>query len=144
MGSKKSKERELAKLLFVSEGLTQKEIAIRCEVTEKTVSRWKEEDSWDKLRRSLLMVKEEQLTDLYSKLEDLNSHIRDTKGNIVDSRDVDAIAKLTSSIKQLEQDTNVGDVISVAKKIIHFIQEDDIEFAQKLTNYFDLFIKSEL
>lgn len=144
MGLRKTEQREYAKLLFISQGLTQKEIAERCEVTEKTVSRWNKEDRWEDLKRSLMVVKDQQLTSLYMKLERLNQNIEDKQDNLVTSKDVDAISKLTASIKQLETDTSVGEIISVAKMIINLIQQDDLDFAKELSKYFDLLIKSKL
>lgn len=144
MGMSKNEEREYAKLLFITQGLTLKEIASRCKVTEKTVGRWKEYGKWKEQKQSLMVVKDEQIQSLYSKLETLNLDILTSKKNLVTSKDVDAIVKLTASIKQLETDTSIGETISVAKKIIAFIQPEDIEFAKQLTDYFDMYIKSQL
>ncbi|SUJ26510.1 Uncharacterised protein [Sphingobacterium spiritivorum] len=79
MGLKKAKERDYARVLFVSENLSQKELAERVGVTEKTVSKWIDEGEWRKLKRSLLNTRHNQLNMLYDQLEWLNNHIATRK-----------------------------------------------------------------
>jgi DNA-binding transcriptional regulator LsrR (DeoR family) len=138
MGANKKDQEELAKILYLQGNVTQKEIAIRLKVTEKTVSRWAVNGDWARLKRSLVIVKDEQLTKLYQMLENLTEHIGE---KVVSSKDVDAISKLTASIRQLEYETSVGEIIDVAKKYVEFVRQFDLEFAQKAANYFDLMIQ---
>ena len=144
MGVAKKVEKEFAQHLFVNEKLTQKEIAERVGVVEKTISKWIKEGKWEDLKRSMLIVKEEQLTDLYDKLSALNNHIKTTNNNLVSNKDVDTISKLTSSIQRLEVETSIGETIDVGKKVIEFIRQMDLEDAKKVTAYFDMFIKSKM
>lgn len=143
MGLTKTKQREYAKLLYIHHGLSQKEIAGRVEVSEKTVGKWKEAEGWDKQKRSLIIVKDEQLADMYEKLETLNRHIKDTKGNLVDTKDVDALSKLTGSIRSLEVETSVGEIISVAKMFLELCRELDLDFTKTAAGYFDLLIQQK-
>lgn len=144
MARSKTIEREFAAMLYIQQGLSQKEIAVRVKVSEKTIGKWKIDDQWDKQKRSFMVVREEQITDLYEKLEALNNHIKTNQENLVSVKDVDAISKLTASIKHLETETSVAEIIGVAKKYIDFIRESDLEFAKKVTTYFDLFIQHKL
>lgn len=75
MGTRKQVENDLAKILFVNEGVTQKEIAERLNLTEKTVSKWVKDGDWEKLKTSMLVTKDNQLTSLYRQLESLNYEI---------------------------------------------------------------------
>lgn len=103
MGLKKTEQREYAKVLFTEKGLSQKEIAIKVGVTEKTVGKWVSENNeeWKKLRKSLLTTKANQITKLYDQLERLNDEIEkrpvvtksmtlpvklDKKGNPIDQK----------------------------------------------------------
>lgn len=79
MGLKKAQEREYARVLFVSENLSQKEISERVGVTEKTLAKWAIEGEWKKLKRSLLNTRHNQLNLLYDQLEWLNNHIATRK-----------------------------------------------------------------
>ena len=69
MASKKDQERELAKILYTQQGMSQKDIAQKVGVTEKTITKWKEAENWDKLKESLLITKDYQIRMLYTQFE---------------------------------------------------------------------------
>lgn len=75
MAVKKTVERDLAKMLFVNDGVLQKDIALRLGVTEKTVGKWVKEGEWDKLKVSMLVTKDKQIKDLYNQLEKVINEI---------------------------------------------------------------------
>lgn len=70
---------EFARVLYVSENLTQKTIAERVNVTEKTIGKWIEKEGWKKLKRSQLNTRHNQLNLMYDQLEWLNNHIATRK-----------------------------------------------------------------
>lgn len=144
MGLTKKQEKEFAQILYVNQKLSQKEIAERVNVSEKTISKWIKESGWENLKRSMITVKDEQLSDMYEKLAKLNQNIKDNFDNLVSNKDVDTISKLTSSIQRLEIETSIGETIDVAKKFIDFIRPIDLDFAKKTTSYFDVFIQSKM
>lgn len=182
MAIRKQVERDLAKVLFVNDNISQKEIAERLKVTEKTVSKWAKEGNWEKLKVSLLVTKDNQLTALYSQLQATLDEIKtrpvirdipnfmlkpiklkdssgDEKleypkfdpedypilvGNFPNSKDTDMISKLTTAIKRLETETNIGETITVAKNLILFTRTIDAKFANQLTSYCDAFIKQKM
>jgi putative lipoic acid-binding regulatory protein len=76
MAAKKQVEKDLAKILFISEHLCQKEISERIFVTEKTISKWIKEGLWESLKVSLLVTKDNQLNALYAQLESINHEIQ--------------------------------------------------------------------
>lgn len=182
MGTRKQVENDLAKRYYVNEGLTQKEIAERLNLTEKTVGTWVKKGNWDKEKKSLLVTKDKQITDLYDQLasiideiktrpivrdipnhltkpyklkdadgtERLEQPVYDPKdfpiliGNFPNSKDTDMISKLTTAIKRLETETNIGETITVVKNLILFVRSIDINFANQLTKYADAFIKQKM
>ena len=182
MGTRKQVENDLAKILFVNEGVTQKEIAERLNLTEKTVSKWVKEGEWDKLKTSMLVTKDNQLTALYRQLENLNGEIatrpivrdipakllspvkvRDSDGgerlespvynaedfpvkvgNFPTSKEADMISKLTTAIKRLETETNIGETVEISKQLIQFVRSIDVPFANQLLKYCDLFIQDKM
>lgn len=75
MAITKSQAKEIAKTLFVKDDLHQKIIAERVGVTEKTLGKWINEGGWKKLKTSLLTTKENQISNLYSQLEMINTEI---------------------------------------------------------------------
>ncbi|OWP79940.1 hypothetical protein BWK63_13650 [Flavobacterium covae] len=143
MGIQKKEEREYARILYVNERITYKEIASRVKVTEKTVSKWAEEDNWDKLRKSLLTTKQNQLTHWYNQLEAINEKVA-SRDNIPTNTEADTMSKITSNIQKLEVETNLGEYIEVGMKVLTFIQEIHLEDAKKFKNYYDEFITAKL
>lgn len=65
-------------------------------------------------------------------------------GNFPNSKDTDMISKLTTAIKRLETETNIGETINVSKNLILFVRSIDTEFANQLTKYADAFIKQKM
>ena len=65
-------------------------------------------------------------------------------GNVATSKDADIISKITTAIKRLETETNIGETVEVAKQLIQFINSQDVSFANQLTKYCDSFITSKM
>ena len=144
MGINKAQEREYARILYVNERITFKEIAERTGVTEKTIGKWAEADNWAKLRKSLLTTKENQLVHWYNQLEALNENIAKREIPIPDSKEADIMSKTTNNIKSLETEIGLGEYVEVSRKLLTFIQSVDLSDAKKFKNYIDEFINSKL
>lgn len=144
MGISKAQEREYARILYVSERITFKEIAERTGVTEKTIGKWAEADNWDKLRKSLLTTKQNQLVHWYNQLEAMNEMIAERELPVPDSKEADVMSKITSNIQRLETETGIGEYVEVSRKLLTFIQGVDLNEAKRFKNYIDEFINSKL
>lgn len=136
-------KKEWAKLLFIRESITQKAISEKTGVSEKTISKWAQEGKWDDFRKSLLVTKEEQLRRFYNQVDALNTVIAEGRG-YANSKEADALTKLTTAIKNLETETSVAEVFEVGKKFISWVQINDFEKAKGLVDLFDGFIKDQL
>lgn len=81
MGLKKTEQKEYAKFLYTEKNLTQKEIAEKVGVTEKTLAKWISDNDaeWKKLKKSLMATKSNQINSLYEQLDRLNDHIINRK-----------------------------------------------------------------
>lgn len=144
MGLKKAQEREYARVLFVSENLSQKEIADRVGVTEKTLGKWIEEGDWKKLKRSLLTTKQTQIGQLYDQLAFINDEIAGRDYKVATVKEGDVISKLTASIQKLETETSIAETVEVARNVIEFVRQSNLDDAKKLTTWFDLYIQTKL
>lgn len=144
MGISKAQEREYARILYVNERITFKEIAERTGVTEKTIGKWAEADNWAKLRKSLLTTKEAQLVHWYNQLEAMNEMIAEREVPIPDSKEADIMSKITSNIQRLETEIGLGEYVEVSRKLLTFVQSIDLTDAKKFKNYIDEFINSKL
>ncbi len=162
MALRKKQEQEFAKSLYLTGELTQKEIADRVGVVEKTLTKWIKDNKWDGLKKSLLTTKQNQLTFLYDQLECLNYEISQRKnspkpdekleladlliprGKYATSKEADVIIKLTNAIKKLETETSIGDTFEVARAFIEFVRPQNLELAKQITNLFDVFITDKM
>jgi transposase len=144
MGITKKEEKNYAQILFVSENLTAKEIAARVGVSEKTVGKWIKDGNWEKLRKSLLITKQQQISMLYDQLAFINNDIANREVKVATSKEADVISKITSSIQRMEIETSIGQIVEVAKNFIEFVREYDLAFAKDATKHFDSFIQTKM
>ncbi|MBA4133357.1 MAG: hypothetical protein C0525_01400 [Flavobacterium sp.] len=160
MGLSKDSEREFARMLYVNDRITFKEIAARVKVAEKTISKWAEADGWDKLRRSLLTTRQSQLVHWYNQLEAINEDImlrpilehdedgkpikRTEKKGIPTNSESDTMSKLRANIQGFEGEINLGEIIEVSRKLLTFIQSANLPHAIIFKNYIDEFINDKL
>ena len=107
MGLRKSEAEKYAKMLFTdnSQKLTIKEIAERVGVRPNTVSNWIKKGKWAKLRQSLMVTRQQMITDLYEQLDLLNTNIK-TRKIVYDVPD-----RLTKPIKL--KDANGKEFLSI-------------------------------
>lgn len=144
MALRKAQEKEYAKSLYIGGGLTQKEIAERVSVTEKTLAKWIKEGKWENLKKSLLTTKQNQLSFLYDQLDFLNTDISKRDFKVAVGKEADTIIKITAAINRLETETSIGDTVEVARNFIEFVRPQDLELAKTITNFFDVFITAKM
>lgn len=138
-------KRELARMLFIHENLTQKEISARVGVSEVSISKWAKNDNWDSLKVSITLTKEEQLKNLYRQLSEINKQIAERDGNrFASTPEAEVISKLANAIDKMESDIGVADIVSVGKKFINWLRRFDVKMAQQITPLYDAFIKDNL
>lgn len=145
------KERkDLAKLLFTRGVVrTQKELAERVMVSEVTISKWVNDGKWEEEKRSLLVVRFEQLGRLYRMLErKINTlEAAEAEGIPVSTKDTDVIVKLTGAIRSLEIEVSVADIIEVFQKFNDWCRTSggaDLQLVKDMGMLQDGFIKSRI
>lgn len=133
---------EIAKTYFIRDGLTQKEIARKINVSEQTLSRWSKKGFWDDLRRNIVNSKTERLNELYCELAALNKTIKNrTEGSrYATSKEADIRRKLIRDIADLEKKYNIAQTTVIARDYVIFCKDIDFDFAVKASDYFDAFI----
>lgn len=141
MGLKKVQEREYARLLYTQMNLTQKEVAQKVGVTEKTIGKWKEDDNWDSLKTVLITTRSSVIRNLQRQMELWQLEIDE---RLASSKEVDILTKLASSIRSLETETGISETVETGMKFIQFLQQHDMELSKNVTHWFDLFIKTKM
>lgn len=137
---------ERARIYFTKEEITQKEIAERIGVGEKTIGRWIEEEGWRKLKRNILLTREEQLANLYSELEEINAEIktREPGKRYADKVLANTRRYLIRDIADLEKETSTSEFITAFTPFINDVKKESLEDARKIAHYADQFIKIKL
>lgn len=134
-----SDKQYLAKILYTREKLDQKIIAKKVGVSEKTISKWVNDFAWKKLRERLLAGKEQILNDLYEELERLQTAINtrplEDGNKWATSSEADVRIKTTASIRNLETELGIGDLVEAGIRFIKYLQmagtmEQVLEFAE--------------
>ena len=146
MGLKKTEAKEYAKMLFLdtSHKLTNKEIAERVNVRPNTITKWVQQEGWEKLRKSLMVTRQKMISDLYDQLEWLNNAIKERDIKVAEAKEANTIAVITTSIKRLETETSIAEIYEVATGFLDFIKPQDFELYKQLVPLFDVFINSKL
>jgi hypothetical protein len=141
-----SEKKEWAGYLFTHEKITQKEVARRVRVTEKTISAWVNNGGWVKLRQSIIVTKEEQLSRIYMQIDELNTAIfsADPGKRFANSKQADTLNKLASAARKLESEASIADIIEVSKRLLNWLRQVDFEKAKEISNIIDAFIKDSL
>jgi transposase len=137
----------LAKILFTREKLEQKMVAQRVGVSEKTMSLWVSKFNWKSLRNRLLVGKEEVLNNLYEQLEELNETIKaKEKGQrFSDSKQADIQIKLTASIRNLETELAIADLVESGIRFMKHLQANGTyQQVVEVSNLWNEFLQSEI
>lgn len=144
MSLKNKDKQEWAKTLYLLENFTQKEIAEKVGVTEKTMSKWVNEGQWSQLKSSVIITKSEELKRIYMQINELNTMIfkRDEGQRFASSKEADSLSKLAAAARSLETETSVTDVIEVFKRFTNWLRASDLDRAKDLIILQDAFIKS--
>ena len=142
----KGQKKEWAKLLYIRENLTQKEIAQKVGSSAVTISKWIKQDKWDELRRSMLITRETQLNRLYMQLDELNSAImtREEGKRFPDYKEAGAISDLTKAIKTMETEASIADIVEVGKRLLNWLRPINPDKAIEIARIVDDFIKDIL
>lgn len=138
-----TQKREWAQMIYMQDKLSQKEIAVKVGVTEKTITAWKEKYCWEQLRKSLLTSKDQLLSFFYNVLDKIKTKIEE-ENSYGDSKQADMVVKYTAAIKSLETETSVAQLMDAGMKFHKYMQLIDPALALQFLNNYDGFIKDSL
>ena len=142
-GLTNKQKKEWAKTEYVLKNLSQKEVAELTGVSAVTMSKWVKEGNWDELRRQMLVTREKQLSRLYAQFDELTRAIekRPEGERYANSKEADTLNKLTSSIRAMETEASVADVVEVSKRLLNWLRPMNAAKAIEISGVFNDFIK---
>jgi transcriptional regulator with XRE-family HTH domain len=146
MQKTKIDRKDLAKTLYVNGSFTQEEIATKVGTTRQTVSRWIREGSWDQVKASYTITPEQILAGLNRQIIEINNNVnsRPEGERFATVAEADTLAKLASSIKKIETDAGIADIVNVGIKFTNWLRQTDLDLAKRFSDLLDAFIKDQL
>lgn len=144
MANNKSKEKSIAFSLYMVTALTQKEIAERVGVSEKTLSGWITLEKWEKLKLARNTTEIETVNDLRQLLSELSKdNIQKKKDGKFTKSDADSVLELAKAIDLLEGGIPLRTYVSVMEEFINSIPIKEHNFRTTLAEYQILFLTSK-
>jgi hypothetical protein len=143
---KSDQKKALARDIYLLGSFTYEEIAQKVGTQRQTISRWAKQGGWDDLKAGMSVTREEILKRLYQQLNNINAIIleRDPKERFANSKEADAMAKLSATIKNMEIDVGISDIISVGMRFGEWLRRVDLDKAKEYVQYWDLFLKEQI
>ena len=140
---KEKQKTEVAKILFLTTDKTQKEL---CEIvgwTEKTFSKQKQKGNWNEMRDTKSLTKQQIISMLHTQTLKLIDSAKN-ENRLLTAREIDSVAKLTSSIDKLEKKATIETYIEVFEEYNRWLMSVNVDFAQRNNQHQDLFIQSKI
>jgi transposase len=133
MANKKSQERELAAQLYINTNLSQKEIAQRIGVTEKSISSWVNEGNWEYLKTSKQSTNAETIATLKKIMKiQADENLKKLEEKTFTKNDADSLIEIAKSIDILQgKGISLRDYIEIMEEFIDFVPADNAK-AQKI------------
>lgn len=130
-------ENLLARELFLNTTLSQKEIAEKLSVSEKTLSDWAKNGNWEALRAAKKVTKAALISNYYTILYTMQSQIaeRPAPENIPTSKEADVMAKIGSQIEKIDKQSSLQDYILAFEEFLQFMMDREPELAKKIAPY---------
>jgi len=114
----------IAQDLFLETDKTQKEIAQIVKVTEKTLTKWKNDGEWDMLKNASTVTARKIIENLYKRSYDLSIDPKSKPDDII---------KLALSIEKLSNKrVTISQIINVFKDFIAFAFKDNPDMAKEI------------
>ncbi|MGL5683595.1 MAG: transposase [Marinifilaceae bacterium] len=123
----------VAESLFIDQGMTCNEIAEQLDITEATLSKWRNTMEWDQRREDVLSSPDKIRTLLR---EELKSIAAGNKAKM----DTDALSKVSKALQYFDGKVGLAIVISVFKEFDTWMTGVDPAMAIKFTEYHRIFI----
>lgn len=138
-------KRSIARTLYLDGNYTQEEIAVKVGVSRQTIIRWSKEDSWAELKASLSVTPTQLIAQWQQQIAEINRTItsREEGARYATPAEADAMLKLATSIKKIQDDLGISEVISVCMRFLAWLRPLDVEQAKAFNSLMDIFIKDQ-
>ena len=136
-------KKELAKALFMESKYTQEEIGDFIGISRVTIGKWIKEGNWEELRTANTITPQKIVYQLSRQIDDINKSIltRPEGERFATAKEADAILKISSTIKNLQKETGLTEVVGVAMSFLNWLREaGEYEKGKDFLKYFNMYI----
>lgn len=139
-------KKALAKDIYLLGSFTLEEIAQKVGSTRQTVSRWAKAGCWDELKAGMTIGREQILKNYYRQINEIQAAInsREQGERHPSTAEADILMKLSASIKKLEDDAGISELISSGIRFTDWLKKTDLAKAKEFIVYWDAFIKEQI
>lgn len=139
-------KKTLAKDIYCLGSYTFEEIAAKVGSTRQTISKWAKDGQWDDFKAGMSVSREQILKGLYSQVNEINKSIQDKPQGerYASPAQADTLAKLSASIKKMELDTGIADLVSAGIRFSEWLRAVDLTKAKDFVNLWDAFLKDQM
>jgi len=136
-------KKDLAKSLFLT-NMSQKEIADKLNVTEKTISKWVITGAWREERDARELTVERELPRILAQFKELNDSIqaRAEGKRFATNAEVQILREYKNMLLSLDN-MPLANTVNVLQSFLRFMKTVDIAKAKDFSNYIDVFIQRE-
>lgn len=134
---------EIARTLYLTTEKTQKEICGIVGWTEKTFTEQKQKGNWAGIKDVKGLTKQQIIVLLHQQTLALVNEANN-ENRLLSAKEIDSVAKLTSSIAKLESKVNIETYIEVFEEFNKWLMGINIKYAQTNNEHQDLFIQSKI
>lgn len=137
-------KKKVAEVLYLTGEHTFVEIGEMLSVSEKTVRLWAKAANWEKLRASRMITPQRLLDDLYMLVNQIVEKINNREDRIATPDESLAISRLADSIKKMQTDVGIVEIVGVGTRFINFMRQIDLDKAKEVAKFFDAFLKDQV
>lgn len=138
-------KKELAHSYFLSSQMSQQEIAARLEVSENTISAWKQAGDWEIEKGALTATRPRLIASLYRQIELIQASAvkPDGRPRALDAKEAQSVRMISKSIADLDRRLSIDLYIQVVEEIIKWFFSADGLLAKAALPLLDRFIKGK-
>ena len=137
-------QKQQARELFFGTSQTQKEIAQSIGVSDRTIRSWIKEGSWAAMKRAAFTMPTVIVNNISAQLVALQDSVNYNQAGVPTLKQATVIQKLVNSLVKLSSYTSDGRHYQMMTSLLMYTQTIDIEFAKKLADYGDRYLKDQI
>jgi DNA-binding XRE family transcriptional regulator len=136
-------KKELAKSIFMQGVYTQDEISNLVGISRVSIGKWIKDGKWEEMRTASTITPQKIIYQLTQQIDDINKNIlsRPEGKRFATTKEADAILKLSNTIKNLQNETGLKELVSVSMAFLSWLRDiGEYEKGKEFVEYFNLFI----